>query len=297
MLILLLCLMCAIDDLLWVLIDDPDNIFDERLFYLFFIPLFSKIILKQNIYKHQYFSLLISLIGFIFLIIPLCIAFRTKYILNNILNTLKGINLSLFIVLIKHVIEKYYISSLKICLIIGIVSIIINLIGYIIYCLIIKDFRLFTDCLDFSQVENKIVISIYFVLYFIFETLSQIALFLSIFYFYPTLIMVTYIINPILISIYSIISEETSTETSNESSTVEKIDKIGKILYPIGYIITLFSTLIYNELIIFNCCDLNKNTKKFVNKRIYKELEEIQKSEEIFTSENDFDSLVPDNNQ
>ena len=61
-LFLLLSLMHAIDDLLWVLIEYIDIILEQRLFYLFFIPLFSKIILKQDIYKHQYLSLLISLI-------------------------------------------------------------------------------------------------------------------------------------------------------------------------------------------------------------------------------------------
>ena len=57
MLVLLICLMSSIEDLLWVFILNIDIVFDERLFYLFFIHLFSKIILKQNIYKHHYFSL------------------------------------------------------------------------------------------------------------------------------------------------------------------------------------------------------------------------------------------------
>ena len=67
------------------------------------------------------------------------------------------------------------------------------------------------------------------------------------------------------------------------------------VLNSIGYIITLFSTLIYNELIIFNCCDLNKNTKKFVNKRLNEELEEIKKDEDIYPG-SDNDSLTAVNN-
>ena len=47
-------------------------------------------------------------------------------------------------------------------------------------------------------------------------------------------------------------------------------------LNPIGYLIVLFSALIYNEIIIFNFCSLNKNTKKFVNQRINLELEDIK---------------------
>ena len=56
--------MNAINDLIWVIVtEDIRNVFEDVLYYLFFIPLFSKIILKENIHKHHYFSFLISLIG------------------------------------------------------------------------------------------------------------------------------------------------------------------------------------------------------------------------------------------
>ena len=47
------------------------------------------------------------------------------------------------------------------------------------------------------------------------------------------------------------------------------------IIYPIGYSIILFFSLIYNELFIFKCCGLNTDTKMFVNKRIDKEISEM----------------------
>ena len=280
--ILLLGLMLSIDDLLWALIGELDNIFEEKLLHLFFIPLFSKIILKQNIYKHQYFALIVSVIGIIFLIIPFCLNYTTFNILPNILNFVKGINYSLFLVIIKYVVEKYYYPPLKISLIIGIISIIINSIGYIIYSLIINDFRIFTDCFDFSKVENKLIMSILSILYFLFATASQLTLFLSLFYFSPTLIIITDVISPLFRWVILTFNEET--------------ELIEEILYPIGYLIIIFSTIIYNELIIFNCCGLNKNTKKFVHKRISKELREIQKSEAILKIEADDDPLMADNN-
>ena len=257
MLIILLSLMSVINDFLCVLIKG-ETIFEERLFYLFFIPLFSKIILKENIYKHQYFSLLISLIGSIFLIIPICFDLKNNSIIPNILNVIKGINYPLFLVLIKYLVEKSYIPPLKVCLVIGIISIIINVIGYTIYCLIIYDFSLFTDCLDFSLVEKKSVIIIYFIMYFLFLTASQLTLYLSISYFSPTLINVTAIISTLLLWIAKAIF-------------LKYTPKIEIIFNPIGYIIALISTFIYNELIIFNCCGFNKNIKIFVNKKIYEE--------------------------
>ena len=255
--------MNAIDNLLWALMY-KSTVFNERLFELFFIPLFSKIILKENIFKHQYFSLIISLFGIIFIIIPVCLKLTIDDIIPNILNILNGINLSLFLVINKYLVEKYYLPPLKSCFMIGISSTIIYTIGFTIYSLIINDFSYFTDCFDFSQVENKLTIILYFVFYIIFETAAQLTLFLSLFYFSPTLIMVTDMISPLLSFIVNTIIYE------------EKLFSI--ILYKIGYLIAFFSSLIYNELIILNCFGFNKNTKKYANKREYKELEEIKKT-------------------
>ena len=53
------------------------------------------------------------------------------------------------------------------------------------------------------------------------------------------------------------------------------------ILNPIGYLIVIFSSLIYNELIIFNFCGLSKNTKKFVENRESEETIQINYSLEV----------------
>ena len=50
------------------------------------------------------------------------------------------------------------------------------------------------------------------------------------------------------------------------------------ILAPFGYLIILFSSLIYNEIIIFNFCNLNKDTKVFIEERSYEDSREISKS-------------------
>ena len=40
------------------------HLLQERFYYLLFIPIFSKFILKDNIFKHHYFSLLLAMVGF-----------------------------------------------------------------------------------------------------------------------------------------------------------------------------------------------------------------------------------------
>ena len=251
------------------------NVFEERLFYLFFIPLFSKIILKENIYKHQYFSLIIAFNGIIFLLIPVCLKLGLDDIVPNILNFISGILYSLFLVIIKFMIEKYYLSPLKVSLLFGILSLFINCIGYILYSLIVyNNFNYFKECFDFSQVDNILEINIYIIFISIFSIILQFLTLLALFYFSPTLIMVTDIISPILLWI---------------AITIKKGELIMPdiVLYPIGYLIVLFSALIYNEIIILNFCGFNQNTKKFVNLRIDQEVEDIKNTQESLKSDNE----------
>ena len=195
----------------------------------------------------------------------------------NILNFISGILNTLLIVIIKYLTEKYYISPLKISLNFGIIAIFFNCIGFIIYSLIkYHDFSYFNDCFNYSQKLNKILISIYYILTFIFATILQLLTLLAIYYFSPTLIMVTDIISPFLFWI-------TLTIRSGKVTTEVYFN-------PIGYVIVLFSSFIYNEIIIFNFCDLNKNTKKFVNKRLNLELEELQREDSLLENEKDTDN-------
>ena len=265
-LIILLSLINGIQDILIIFIND-NNFFEERLYYFFFIPLFSKLILKQNIFKHQYFSLLLAIIGNVFLFIPVCLVFKKEDIIPNILNFITGIIYPLFLVIIKFISEKYYISPLKIGLLIGIITIFIHFILYTIYSLIVyKDLTFFKDSFDFNPIENKFKISVYIILLILFNTTLNLLTLLALFYFSPTLIMITDIISPFLLWI---------------AKTIKDGGKINElILNSIGYVIVIFSAFIYNEIIILNFCGLNKNTKTFVNQRLKKELDEIKKNKE-----------------
>ena len=242
-------------------------IFLKKDYIIFFIPLFSKLILKQNIFKHQYFSLLLAIIGNIFLFIPVCLVFKKEDIIPNILNFITGIIYPLFLVIIKFISEKYYISPLKIGLLIGIITIFIHFILYTIYSLIVyKDLTFFKDSFDFNPIENKFKISVYIILLILFNTTLNLLTLLALFYFSPTLIMITDIISPFLLWI---------------AKTIKDGGKINElILNSIGYVIVIFSAFIYNEIIILNFCGLNKNTKTFVNQRLKKELDEIKKNKE-----------------
>ena len=86
--------------------------------------------------------------------------------------------------------------------------------------------------------------------FFSFGLISNVLTFLVIFYFSPTLLMITDIINPIIKWIISLFIDK------------EGHTSIEIVINSIGYFLVLFSSLIYNEIIIFNCFGLNGKTKK-----------------------------------
>ena len=238
------------------------HLFEKRLYFVLFIPLFSKIILKEEIYKHQYLSLIISLIGIILFIIPVSLVFEQDDIIPNILNFIGGVSISLFFVLVKYVNLTFYMSPLLICLSSGIIMVIITLLGFFIFSLIdYHDLSYFKDSLDFSEEANIASMIIIIIVNFICFSTLNVFTFLTLFYFSPILVMVTDIISPMLFWI---------AKTIENGPIMPDV-----IIYPIGYIITLISCLIYNEMIILNFYGLNKNTKKFVEKRQSEEAIEL----------------------
>ncbi len=255
-----------------------DLTFELELFFFIFIPIFCKIILKENYYKHHWFSLGIAFIGILIISIPVILAFAKDYIGRNILNFFEAIFYSLFCVILKYVIKEFYISIFLISLIVSVLSLIIEIIAFIIYSLIENhDFSFFKNVFELSSNLNTGTIIVCFFFYFLFRAVSQIFLLFTMTYFSPLLLIITIIISPFLFWIFSAIIEEKST--------------IDKILYPIGYIIVVFAALVYNEIIIFNFWGLSKNTKKYIEKRLLDDTSDLKKMEiELKSEDQDNDS-------
>ena len=264
-LIITLGFLVAVFELLSIFIRNK-KVIEDRLYFLFFIPLFSKFILKDNILRHQYFSLIIAIVGIIILIIPVCLAIKNKDILPNFINLISGVSYSLFLVLIKYMTHVFYISPFKLSLFFGAISFGFTFLGFFIYSLIdFHNLSYFNNIFDFSEVDNKFPISIYIILTLIFSTILQVMTLLVIFYFSPILLMVTDIISPMLL--WFVI-------------TIQKGEDLPDVvLNPIGYIIVLFSSLIYNEIIIFNFCNLSNDTKKFIEVRLSQESHDLRKTQ------------------
>ena len=251
-----------------------EKVFEKRLYFLLFLPIFSQIILKDELFRHQILSLFISIIGIIFLFIPLILIKQEISILINILIIISSIGHSFFFILIKHLTHKYYLSPYLCLLYIGFFGLIILLIGSIIYYSINND----SDNNYMSIFEGESLESIiYLILVFSFSLILNVLTFLVIFYFSPTLLMITDIINPIISWIISLFIDK------------EGHTSIEIILNSIGYFLVLFSSLIYNEIIIFNFFGLNGNTKKYLEIKQREELNSIidDDDEERSEGEND----------
>ena len=246
-LIILLGLLLATFELLMTITLDKTK-FEFRLYLLFFVPIFSKFILKEN------------------LLIPICLVMTKEDIITNILIFILGTSNALFMVLIKYLIQKYYYSPIYLSFLFGISSIIITCIAFSIFSLIkYHDFNYFNESFDFSQKENNLYFTLYIFLSTIFGIIYNILYLLALYYFSPILILVSDMISPFLMWI---------------ALTIFDGGKMPDVIInPIGYLIVLLASLVYNEIIIFNFWGLSKNTKKFVEKRVTQESIQIQMTE------------------
>lgn len=240
------------------------------MFDILFICMFSHVILKSKLYKHQYLCLMIIII--LGIIINLNLYFYQKESKTNIIEVVikyfSEIIFSLGLVLNKFTIEKKFASPYEICFIQGI----INLILYIICLLIFKDLD---DFFSYWYELDNIEIYLFLIL-----TVIQ-------FIFNLFILMTLKIFTVCHILIIIVIAEL-------EPFCKDLIyQNFNSIIIIIEFICILFILLIFNEIIEINCCGLQTNTKKNIIKRAEIELEmSIKPFDEISQrSQSDNESL------
>ena len=237
------------------------TVVDSRFYEILFICFLSKIILKNEIYLHQKFSIFISFIGFIFLFIPIAFIITRNDIIINIILIFNSLSYSLFLVLIKYITRNYFISPYACCLIVGIYSTIFLLIVLIIHSYIIcGDLSNLINTFKITNFKNKAKFYGLLILSHIIYSSTQYLVYMTVFYFSPMLFIITQVIYPLL---------------RYSTNMIEGQDyKIFDLIFNVaGYLILLFAILIYHETIILNFCKLNKDTKKYIDKRQKEEME------------------------
>ena len=227
------------------------TIFEIRIYHVIFNTIFCKIILGYEIYRHQLFSLILILIGWIFISIPIFLKFTTKDIYYNILFLFGALFYPLYLVLLKYIIENYYISVYLDMFFIGIILLVISTI-----LTIINSSMVYSNLSDLINIFDFAYDKLLIFLAFASGTIVKYIFCVIIVNFSPNIFVLTNVISFIITWIYNVKYKKNPDTTSNI------------IFLSIGYFIILVSCLIYNEIIILNFFGLNKNTIYNINERI-----------------------------
>jgi hypothetical protein len=226
------------------------TIFEIRIYHVIFNTIFCKIILGYEIYKHQLLSLILILIGWVFISIPVFIKLTTDDIYYNVLFFFGAIFYPLYLALLKYIIENYYISIYLDMFFIGAILLILSTVLTIINSTFV--YSDFSDLINiFDSAYNKIL------LFFAFfsGTIVKFIFCIIIENFSPNIFVLTNVISSIITWIYNVGFKKKPDTTSNI------------ICLSIGYFIILISCFIYNEIIILNFFNLNENTNFNIKER------------------------------
>ena len=235
-------------------------------FFIFFYILLSLIILGDKLYSHQILSSIIIVISNITITILFFIRedMSLGVLTNIVVIVIVTCLFSLFNILQKKYYNIYLDSPYHFMFIIGLFAMTLVLL-YEIFTVIIFGI----DCPFngiFYQIRNNYAnYGGLYILIFIGDILSDFLLVagiqLTIYYFTPCHFIISESISQIISTFVN--------NTIKEYAIYEK-----GIIYFL-FIIILFATLIYNEVLIIKICSLNYNTKKYIGLRQMNELEDL----------------------
>ena len=226
------------------------TIFEIRIYHVIFNTIFCKIILGYEIYKHQLLSLILILIGWVFISVPIFIKLTVDDIYYNVLFFFGAIFYPLYLVLLKYAIENYYISVYLYMFFIGVILLVLSTLLTIINSAFI--YSNLSDLINiFDSADNKLLLFFAFfsgtIVKFIFCVIIE--------NFSPNIFVLTNVISSIITWIYNVGFKKKPDTTTNI------------ICLSIGYFIILISCLIYNEIIILNFFNFNENTNFNIKER------------------------------
>ena len=217
----------------------------------------SRIILGQQIHRHQIVSTIIIIICTILSIILILIKTKFSWSLLSDMGLMALIYslFALYNVLEKRYFNKYMDSPYHLMFVIGVISLIIILFYETITVLAFSKDEQFNGI--FLQLEINFKNSNYYILLLISDILSAAILMLGI-------NLTVYFLTPCHFNISDSIAQILSTFIDN---ILKGYDTYIKIIIYILFAIILFSSFIYNEIIIINACSLNKYTQKYIEER------------------------------
>ena len=141
-------------------------------------------------------------------------------------------------------------------LLIGILSTIITILGYSVFSLI-KEGNMTYLNFFFCDKDNYVCISNFYgkiIFYTLINTILQVLILLVVYYFSPEIFAISDIISPF----FSFLTKCYLNKIKYRISIISTI---------IAYLIIIFISFIYNEILVCNFCGLNENTWKAIEKK------------------------------
>jgi len=249
-------------------------------FVLLFLILFNAFYFKKNVYRHQKLAIFFFILsGVTSLLVGIIVNLEDKFVARDlvpiIFQTLSIIFEAIIIILIKKIMDKNFISPLKVCYLIGLFNFIISSISLFILSNI-KNKSEYIFSFSFVKEEKIFGIIILFIVYPLINGIRK--------------LMINIILNKytmfhlfIFFKFDSLIDSSKIDYKANITITI----KIFFFIQMILQLIELCMYFVYLEMIELNFCGLSKNIKKNIQNRASNEFSEIE--EEINNLEVNFD--------
>lgn len=240
---------------------------EKRLYFLFFFTLINFFLFKKPIYKHQILSLMIGMVAMLVIFAAFFLEQFSKpnsdynYIYDVIL-FIGSILYSLYLVLFKYVTTNMSMSPFLCMLLIGFASTVFTILGYSIFSYIQMGdmtYLNFFTCDYPEQIGYEAYVCIghfYFkiTMYTLINTVLQILILLVVYYFSPEIFAISDIISPFFSFLTNLI--------------LGKVKLWISIIFTIiSYLVIIFASFIYNEILVCNFWGLNENTWKAIDKK------------------------------
>ena len=226
----------------------------EVFFYLLCLSSLSYFILNQQLYKHHFVSLgIISIILIAIFIIS--IPFLKEVLFSFLYFFFYSFFFSIYDVLKKRYMIKYFTSPYIMMVIVGFVNSILLLIYDIITYYTNPDIG--GIIIGFKDNINGVGDTFFLILDLFLECIWNIGFWITVYYFSPSYNFISEYISQFIFYIIRVI--ETKDDDFLSTSNV--------IIFIIGFVINFFFILIFNEVIILNLWGMDFNTKKNIQER------------------------------
>ena len=256
------------------------NYIELKLGFLLLVPLLSIFILKKRLYKHHYLCFGISFIAFIFVCISIAFYSQRPKPLEQLRHLAFSIPLGLAFVLIKYLYENSFLDAFSFLFYDGILCIIFPFIT-ISFITIFKGKEYFIDNLsgitllfDDKEILGK------FILVIVFSFGYYLTNALTIYIFNPSLMVMTDILSPIFRWVIEVFIDKEYDEKNFPFIATFK---------GLGFLLIIFSSVVFNELLILYFCGFDKNIEDNICKRARNEFMGNNESRSYASKEDDND--------